>query len=366
MTTTARLLQPDTLSEILGLLPTTSVLACGCVSAAFRVLVDEYLRRSKRLDLAGSEVTPRQLRSLALIRMRGGAQAMNLSGCRRLNKQSIVQAVRDSCSLAELIACDVGVGSWTLPALLALTAASPAKLRVGGNIRIDCRLALNHDMVLGSALLLLLSALPALEVRRLVLINDRINDRGAVPAGAAAAMLGAAMLGAAAAAAVVLTEAGPGQAPPVPQAHATAPVELGGVELGGVELGGVELGGAAEGSAAIPAESIAAEEAEEAGEAGAAGEEEAEAAEEEEAEAAEEEEAGAVGEEEAGAVGEEAGAVVDESRLLYDALARALAASRSLEELDASSGALGVIGVLQLVVPLLESEACVLRRLACR
>ena len=125
MTTAAHLLQPDTLSEILGLLPTTSVLACGCVSAAFRILVDEYLRRSKRLDLAGSEVTPRHLRSLALIRMRGGAQAMNLSGCRRLNKQSIVQAVRDSCSLAELIACDVGVGSWTLPALLALTAASP-------------------------------------------------------------------------------------------------------------------------------------------------------------------------------------------------------------------------------------------------
>ena len=361
MTTTARLLQPDTLSEILGLLPTTSVLACGCVSAAFRVLVDEYLRRSKRLDLAGSEVTPRQLRSLALIRMRGGAQAMNLSGCRRLNKQSIVQAVRDSCSLAELIACDVGVGSWTLPAVLALTAASPAKLRVGGNIRIDCRLALNHDMVPGSALLLLLSALPALEVRRLVLINDRINDRGAVPAGAAAAMLGAAMLGAAAAAAVVLTEAGPGQAPPVPQAHATAPVEL-----GGVELGGVELGGAAEGSAAIPAESIAAEEAEEAGEAGAAGEEEAEAAEEEEAGAVGEEEAGAVGEEAEAAEEEEAEAAVDESRLLYDALATALAASRSLEELDASSGALGVIGVLQLVVPLLESEACVLRRLACR
>jgi hypothetical protein len=342
MTTAARLLQPDTLSEILGLLPTTSVLACGCVSAAFRVLVDEYLRRSKRLDLAGSEVTPRHLRSLALIRMRGGAQAMNLSGCRRLNKQSIVQAVRDSCSLAELIACDVGVGSWTLPALLALTAASPAKLRVGGNIRIDCRLALNHDVVPGSALLLLLSALPALEVRRLVLINDRVNDRGAVPAGAAAAMLGAAMLGAAAPAAVVLTEAGPGQA------DAAAPVELG---------GGVELGGAAEGSAAIPAEGIAA------GEAGAAGEEaeEAEAAaEEEEAEAAE-------GEEEAGAEGEEeAEAAVDESRLLYDALATALVASRSLEELDASSGALGVIGVLQLVVPLLESEACVLRRLACR
>ena len=247
MTTAARLLQPDTLSEILGLLPTTSVLACGCVSAAFRILVDEYLRRSKRLDLAGSEVTPRHLRSLALIRMRGGAQAMNLSGCRRLNKQSIVQAVRDSCSLAELIACDVGVGSWTLPALLALTAASPAKLRVGGNIRIDCRLALNHDVVPGSALLLLLSALPALEVRRLVLINDRVNDRGAMPAGAAAAMLGAAMLGAAAAAAVVLTEAGPGQAPPVPpQADAAAPVELG----GGVELGGAAEGSAAEGSAA--------------------------------------------------------------------------------------------------------------------
>ena len=242
-----------------------------------------------------------------------------------MNKQSIVQAVRDSCSLAELIACDVGVGSWTLPALLALTAASPAKLRVGGNIRIDCRLALNHDVVPGSALLLLLSALPALEVRRLVLINDRVNDRGAMPAGAAAAMLGAAMLGAAAPAAVVLTEAGPGQA------DAAAPVELG---------GGVELGGAAEGSAAIPAEGIAA------GEAGAAGEEA------EEAEAAAEE--------------EEAEAAVDESRLLYDALATALVASRSLEELDASSGALGVIGVLQLVVPLLESEACVLRRLACR
>ena len=326
----SRLLQSDTLSEILGLLPTTSVLACGCVSAAFRVLVDEHLRRSKRLDLAGSEVTPRQLRSLARDRMRGGAQFMNLSGCRRLNKQSVVQAVRDSCSLAELIACDVGVGSWTLPALLTLTAASPAKLRVGGRVRIDCRLALNHDVVPGSALLLLLSALPALEVRRLVLINDRVNDRGAVPAGAAAAMLGAAMLGAAAAAAAVVTETGPGQSPLAPQVHAAA---------------SVELGGAAADSAAIPAEGIAA------GEAGAAGEEEAEAA--------EEEEAGAEGE-------EEAGAAVDESRLLYDALATALAASRSLEELDASSGALGVIGVLQLVVPLLASEACVLRRLACR
>ena len=331
----SRLLQSDTLSEILGLLPTTSVLACGCVSAAFRVMVDEHLRRSKRLDLAGSEVTPRQLRSLARDRMRGGAQAMNLSGCRRLNKQSVVQAVRDSCSLAELIACDVGVGSWTLPALLTLTAASPAKLRVGGRVRIDCRLALNHDVVPGSALLLLLSALPALEVRRLVLINDRVNDRGAVPAGAAAAMLGAAMLGAAAAAAAVVTETGPGQSPPGPQAHVAAPVEL----------GGVELGGAAEGGAAIPAEDIAVEAVEEA--------EEAEAA--ETAEAAEEAEA---------AEAEEAGAAIDESRLLYDAFATAL--TTSLEELDASSGALGVLGVLQLLVPLLRSGVCVLRRLACR
>ena len=342
----SRLLQSDTLSEILGLLPTTSVLACGCVSAAFRVMVDEHLRRSKRLDLAGSEVTPRQLRSLARDRMRGGAQAMNLSGCRRLNKQSVVQAVRDSCSLAELIACDVGVGSWTLPALLTLTAASPAKLRVGGRVRIDCRLALNHDVVPGSALLLLLSALPALKVRRLVLINDR----GAVPAGAAAAMLGAAMLGAAAAAAAVVTETGPGQSPPAPQVHAAASVELGGVELGGV----------AEGGAAIPAEDIAVEAVEEAEEA-----ETAEAAEEAEAaEAAEAAEEAEEAEEAEAEEAEEAGAAIDESRLLYDALATALTAS--LEELDASSGALGVLGVLQLLVPLLRSGVCVLRRLACR
>ena len=299
---TADLLPPDALALILAQLATADLLACACVSTALRKATGVVLHETKALWLSGTEASDVQLDRLVK-RMRGTTRALDISSCPNLSKSYVVKRVmRASPSMTQLNVRALGLGSWTPSALSSLLAAAPRTLR-DGTIEADVRVAINVDVPACCALL----AHPALHARRLTLVT---NLRAPTQQAAAQA------------------------APPVapPQPVALAPAEA-------VEIGDPAEDAQADAAAAAANIALAHLQVVAAAAAAAAAASAANAAQ-----------------------ANENAEPLPLSELAQ--LEAVLTRRADLQYLDASSGALGVEGIDQLVSPLLRAESCVLRWLA--
>ena len=166
----------DVFALIADQLSSTDLLSCICTSKQMRQHCTEMLRTSPTLNLSGSSVEPKYLLRI-LQRTSASLEGLDITGCPNLTKASIVQAVVNRSSLKALMACNAGVGSWTLGSLSKLTAnAGPGLL--AGKIFVDFRMVVNQDLAPRTSLAKLLS-IPALQVCRLVLVNARIRTTDA-------------------------------------------------------------------------------------------------------------------------------------------------------------------------------------------